>query len=135
MTRATSMPSRFRLQCYGFAYLLMVAGLVWFSIAAYNHEFSDNVDVVVKADNVGDQLNPNGDVRMNGALVGRVASVDQTASGATIHLQIDSTDADRIPRDVVARILPTTLFGQKYVELLSTTPATAADHLVSGSVV
>jgi phospholipid/cholesterol/gamma-HCH transport system substrate-binding protein len=127
--------SRLRLQAYGVVYLAIVLALIWFSVAAYNHDFTDYVDVTVQAQSVGDQLNVDGDVRMNGALVGRVSAVDQTAWGATVHLQIYRADANRIPRDVVARILPTTLFGQKYVELLSPTRATPTDHLVDGSVV
>lgn len=124
-------PSR-RLELTGLLYLAVVLALVWFSIASYRHVFSDHVTVSVTARTAGQQLNVGGDVRMNGAIVGRVSDVRASASGARISLQIDSDDARRIPRDVVARILPTTLFGQKFVELTSSS-TTAAGHLVDGS--
>lgn len=124
-------PSR-RLELTGLLYLVVVALLVWVSIASYRHVFSDHVTVSVTARTAGEQLNVGGDVRMNGAIVGRVAEVRSASGGARISLQINSEDADRIPTDVVARILPTTLFGQKFVELRSSS-TTAAGHLVEGS--
>ena len=65
------------------------------------------------------QLNVGGDVRMNGAIVGRVSGVDGHRRGAVVELQLDGDEADRIPRHGHRAILPTTLFGQKYVELRS----------------
>ncbi len=121
-----------RLELTGVLYLAIVLLLVWFSIASYRHVFSDHVTVSVTARTAGEQLNVGGDVRMNGAIVGRVSDVRSASDGARISLQIDSDAADRIPTDVVARILPTTLFGQKFVELRSSS-TTAAGHLVDGS--
>ncbi|WP_183407026.1 MCE family protein [Nocardioides marmorisolisilvae] len=126
-------PAR-RLEAVGLLYVLVIALLVWVSIASYQHVFTDHVTVVVKARQAGQQLNVGGDVRMNGAIVGRVSAVDGGPNGVRVSLQIDSGDARRIPRDVVARILPTTLFGQKFVEL-SSSSTTAAGHLVNGSVI
>lgn len=124
-------PSR-RLELAGVLSLLVVALLVWVSIASYRHVFTDHVTVAITARTAGQQLNVGGDVRMNGAIVGRVSDVASSPDGARISLQLDSDDARRIPRDVVARILPTTLFGQKFVELTSSS-TTAAGHLVEGS--
>lgn len=118
----------------GLLYVLVICALVWVSVASYRHVFTDHVTVAVQARVAGDQLNVGGDVRMNGAIVGRVSAVGSSPTGARISLQIDSGDARRIPDDVQARILPTTLFGQKYVELRSSS-STAAGHLVEGSVI
>lgn len=123
-----------RLEITGLLYVAVVCVLVWVSIASYRHVFSDHVTVAVQARVAGDQLNVGGDVRMNGAIVGRVSAVRTSSTGARISLQIDSDDARRIPDDVRARILPTTLFGQKYVELTSSS-STAAGHLVKGSLI
>ncbi|MCX6397266.1 MAG: MCE family protein [Propionibacteriales bacterium] len=123
-----------RLELAGLVYVLVVGLLVWVSIASYQHVFDDDVTVTVDARTAGSQLNVGGDVRMNGAIVGRVSAVDAVADRARVTLQIDADDADRIPVDVVARILPTTLFGQKFVELTSSS-TTAAGHLVTGSVI
>jgi phospholipid/cholesterol/gamma-HCH transport system substrate-binding protein len=121
-----------RLEITGLIYLLVIALLVTLSIASYRHAFDDDVTVTVRAKSAGQQLNVGGDVRMNGAIVGRVSDVRTKGSGAQVDLQIDATAAERIPADVQARILPTTLFGQKFVELRSTS-STAAGHLVNGS--
>lgn len=123
-----------RLELTGVAYLLVVGLLVWVSIASYRHVFDDHVTVRLDARTAGQQLNVGGDVRMNGAIVGRVSDVDVDGSTARISLQLDRGDARRIPTDVVARILPTTLFGQKYVELTSSS-TTVAGHLRDGSVI
>lgn len=128
------LPAR-RLELAGLLYVLVLALLVWVSIASYRHVFTDHVTVVVQARQAGEQLNVGGDVRMNGAIVGRVSGVSTgRGGGAAVSLQIDSDDARRIPSDVRARILPTTLFGQKYVELTSSS-TTAAGHLRDGAVV
>lgn len=123
-----------RLELTGLVYLLAMLLLVWVSIASYQHVFSSHVTVEVKARTAGQQLNVGGDVRMNGAIVGRVSGVDTSGSGATVSLQINSDDAKRIPVDVQALILPTTLFGQKFVELHSTS-GVAGGHLGNGSVI
>lgn len=123
-----------RLQLLGLVYLLVLAGLVWLSIASYQHAFSDEITVSVHAREAGQQLNVGGDVRMNGAIVGRVSRVELRSGGADIDLRIGRADAERIPTDAVARILPTTLFGQKFVELRSAS-SPAGGHLVDGSVV
>lgn len=122
-----------RLELGGVLALAVVGLLVWVSIASYQRVFADTVTVTLDARSAGQQLNVGGDVRMNGAIVGRVSDVDTVGSGARISLEIDAADADRIPTDVVARILPTTLFGQKYVELRSSSRTAAAGHLVDGS--
>ena len=135
LTALAESPARARrLELTGLVYVLVVGLLVWFSIASYQHVFDDDVSVTLDARTAGSQLNVGGDVRMNGAIVGRISDVDATPDRARITLQLKADDADRIPTDVVARILPTTLFGQKFVELTSSS-TTATGHLVDGSVI
>lgn len=122
-----------RLRAWGVVWLTCLALLVSSSVATYHRVFSDHVTVTVQAPRAGMQLNTGGDVRMNGAIVGRIAAVRATDDGAEVDLQVDGEAAERIPATARARILPTTLFGQKYVELRS-----AADprdgHLRDGTV-
>lgn len=125
MIRAESRAESLRLQGLGIIYLAVLAVLIWASIASYNKVFTDHITVQIDAGNAGSQLNVGGDVRMNGAIIGRVSRVSTGASGARIAIQIDRSDAQKIPRTAVASILPTTLFGQKFVELNSSAdPAT-----------
>jgi phospholipid/cholesterol/gamma-HCH transport system substrate-binding protein len=122
-----------RLRVSGVVWLVLLALLVALSVATYAKAFGDHVTVTVRAPRAGMQLNTGGDVRMNGAIVGRVSDVRATEHGADVELQVDGDKAGRIPDTAVARILPTTLFGQKYVELRSSADP-GEGHLRDGSV-
>jgi phospholipid/cholesterol/gamma-HCH transport system substrate-binding protein len=108
-----------RLRVVGVVWLLLLALLVLLSVATYNKAFDGHVTVAVQTPRTGMQLNVGGDVRMNGAIVGRVSAIEATDDGARVEVQLDGDDAEEIPVTTTARILPTTLFGQKYVELSS----------------
>lgn len=118
----------------GAALVGTICALMALSIAVYGKAFSDVVEVTVEAERAGLQLSPNGDVRMRGALVGRVASLDVEGDHAVVRLQIDRDKADDIPSNVQARIVPTTLFGQKYVDLV-TLEAPADEPISDGDVI
>ncbi|KRB75834.1 virulence factor Mce [Nocardioides sp. Root190] len=107
-----------RLVIAGIAFLLTLALLVWLSIALYNKTFTNYTTITVKADRAGLQLAKFGDVRMNGALVGRVKKIDQDGKEAEITLSLEPDAARKIPANVGVHILPTTLFGQKFVALV-----------------
>lgn len=122
-----------RLKVVGTAWLLLLVLLVLLSVATYNKAFDGHVTATVETSRAGMQLNVGGDVRMNGAIVGRVSGVEATDSGALVEVQLDGEDAERIPDTAEARILPTTLFGQKYVELSSSADP-GRGHVVDGTV-
>jgi phospholipid/cholesterol/gamma-HCH transport system substrate-binding protein len=123
-----------RLLVAGIGFLLTIALLVYLSIAIYNKDFDRVTTVTVKADRAGLQLAKFGDVRMNGALVGQVREVSQDGEEASIELAIDPSDAEAIPDNISVEILPTTLFGQKFVSLVR--PDSPSDgHLEDGDVI
>ncbi len=97
---------------------MAIAVLVWLSIAIYNKDFARVTMVTVKADRAGLQLAKFGDVRVNGALVGQVREVNQDGEQAEIKIALDPSAAEKIPSNVSVEILPTTLFGQKFVSLV-----------------
>lgn len=97
--------------------LLLVAG-AWFTYAVFNKSFVDVVHVQLETSRVGMQLPLHADVKMRGVIVGEVRHIDSTGDGAVIDLALDPDRVDAIPADVTARILPKTLFGEKYVELV-----------------
>ena len=107
-----------RLLIAGVASIVAIAVLVWFSIAIYNKDFAQVTMVTVKADRAGLQLAKFGDVRVNGALVGQVREVNQDGEQAEIKIALDPSAAEKIPSNVSVEILPTTLFGQKFVSLV-----------------
>lgn len=107
-----------RLLVAGVVFLTAIALLVWLSIAIYGKKFESTTDVIVKADRAGLQLAKFGDVRINGVLVGRVDRIEQDGEEAEITLALKPEEAERIPANVSVQILPTTLFGQKFVALV-----------------
>lgn len=110
--------SALRLELKGLVLLVVIILLVWLSIAIYQKKFVSTVDITVETARAGLQLNDNADVRMRGALIGRVEDISQEDGRVILTLALDDEAAEHIPADVEARILPTTLFGQKYVELV-----------------
>lgn len=107
-----------RLLVAGVVYLVTVALLVALAIAVYLKAFTPVTKVTLVAERAGLQLAELGDVRFNGVLVGQVRDISQTGDEARIVLALEPESARAIPGDVEAEILPTTLFGQKYVALV-----------------
>lgn len=107
-----------RLLLAGTVFLAVMALLIGLSIAIYDKAFTDSTTVTIKAERAGLQLAKFGDVRMHGVLVGRVHSVGQDGKEASIRVDLRPSAARRIPENISVEILPTTLFGQKYVALV-----------------
>jgi phospholipid/cholesterol/gamma-HCH transport system substrate-binding protein len=106
---------RNKLALAGLVYLVVAGMLVALSIAIYNKTFKDFTTVTLVADRAGLQLAELGDVRYNGVLVGQIRDITQSGDEARIELGLFPDAAREIPSDVDASIMPTTLFGQKYV--------------------
>lgn len=107
-----------RLMVAGVAFLTVIALLIGLSIAVYNKTFQSVTEVTIEADRAGLQLAKFGDVRVNGALVGQVRSVGQDGDKAVIDVALDPEEAEQIPDNVTVQILPTTLFGQKFISFV-----------------
>ncbi|HEU5035683.1 MAG TPA: MCE family protein [Nocardioides sp.] len=128
-----------RLLVAGVAFLTGIALLIGLSIAVYNKTFERVTTVTIEADRAGLQLAKFGDVRVNGALVGQVRKVDQKGDLALITVALDPDEAQQIPDNVSVQILPTTLFGQKFVSLVvpddpARTPLESGDVIPSDRV-
>ena len=114
-----------RLLFYGVVFVAVLAALVGTSIAIYQKVFQPVTMVTIRAQNAGLQLSQFGDVRVHGVLVGQVRSIDQEADEALIRVGLFPEAAESIPENVSVEILPTTLFGQKYISLVD--PEVPAD--------
>lgn len=106
-----------RVRLQGLAFLVVLALLLGLSVAAYNKAFTEVARVTLETDTAGNQLQEASDVKVRGVIVGDVREVAVSADGATIELAIDPAYLDRIPADVSARLLPKTLFGERFVSL------------------
>jgi phospholipid/cholesterol/gamma-HCH transport system substrate-binding protein len=118
----------------GIAFLTSIALLIWLSIAIYQKAFADVTMITVKADRAGLQLAKFGDVRVNGALVGAVREVGQDGEEASIKVALSPAAAEEIPANIEVQILPTTLFGQKYLAFVDP-ESPSADSLQEGDVI
>lgn len=118
-----------RLLVAGVAFIATMAVLIALSIAIYQKVFTPVTMVTVKADRAGLQLPKFGDVREHGVLVGQVRSISQDGHQAVIKLGLEPSAAKEIPANVSVKIMPTTLFGQKYVDLVDPRqPSTQSLH-------
>ncbi|MGH8938663.1 MAG: MlaD family protein, partial [Actinomycetes bacterium] len=105
------------LRTYGIVFLIVLALLVGLSVAIYNKTFVDVVNVTLETNRVGNQLAPPADVKLRGMIVGEVREVHSDGEQATIDIALKPETAGLIPADVSARLLPKTLFGEKFVDL------------------
>jgi virulence factor Mce-like protein len=111
------MSTKIRIRVQGLAFLVVLALLLGLSVASYRKAFTDVARVTLETDTAGNQLQEASDVKVRGVIVGDVREVKGNADGATIQLAIDPAYLDRIPADVTARLLPKTLFGERFVSL------------------
>ncbi|MHB8273435.1 MAG: MCE family protein [Dermatophilaceae bacterium] len=110
--------SRLSNHAYGVAFLLALAVLVGLSIASFQKRFTPVVLVTLMAERIGNQLQNTSDVKIRGLIVGEVRSITSTGNGASIELALQPDQVANIPVNVSARILPKTLFGERYVDLV-----------------
>lgn len=110
-------PSSLRVLGIGFVALLVF--FVWLTYAFFEKKFVDSVPVTMKASNVGLSLGRDADVKLRGMIVGQVREVETDGDGVTMKIAMDPDAIDSVPADVSARIVPKTLFGEKYVQLVA----------------
>src|SRR5437588_662445 len=128
---------RIKRRLQGVAFLAVVALLLGFTIAVYNKSlpWQSAAKVTLLADRIGNQLVVPADVKLQGILVGRVSGVHVTGDQAVMTLQIDKSKIKQIPADVEARILPKTLFGEKFVDLVIPNGGSNEAPLKAGGVI
>ncbi len=129
-----SIAERIRYRFYGLLFVLVVILLVLLMLAQYNQTFKPVLHVRVDSDRAGLQLVPHSDVKVRGLIVGEVRSIHATPNGASIDLALDPDKAPLISRDSAARMLPKTVFGEKYVDLVPPAGQRGA-HLKNGDVI
>ena len=110
----------------GLLYLAVIALLLLTSIQTYRKAlpWQDTLEVELRTSTPGLELNPLSDVKLQGVRVGEVRTVTSDGRDAVITMAIDKDKVDLIPANVDARIVPKTLFGEKYVDLLVPADAT-----------
>jgi phospholipid/cholesterol/gamma-HCH transport system substrate-binding protein len=110
----------------GAGFIMLVTGLLVLSVLTYQKAFTPVTWVTVRTDHTGLQLNDGADVKVRGVVVGEVRRITTDGQDATLRLALNPAMTGYVPANVTARLLPKTLFGEKYVELVP--PAQPASH-------
>lgn len=117
----------------GVGFIVLVVGLIALSIAGQQHAFRDVVTIKLQTDKVGNQLAVKSDVKARGVFVGHVSQITPTPEGATLDLELTPAYAAQVPKNATARIMPKTLFGERYVQL--SFPTMAGPKMAEGDVI
>jgi virulence factor Mce-like protein len=121
----TSRAQVLRLRLYGLVFLTVLALLLSLTVAVYQQVFTPATRITLEADSLGNQLNRRADVKLRGLIVGEVRGVRADGEKATADIALKPEHTELIPADVHARLLPKTLFGEKYVDLVIPENSTA----------
>ncbi|MGW7007857.1 MCE family protein [Streptomyces sp. NPDC054933] len=114
------------LRLYGLVFLAVLGLLLALTVAVYDEAFTPVVRITLRTSTIGNQLDPPADVKLRGLIVGEVRGVHADGSTATVDIALQPQDVPLIPSDVNAQLLPKTLFGEKYVDLVI--PARSPGH-------
>lgn len=127
--------TRLRYELFGVVYVALLGLFVVLTVAMYNKAFTPVVMAEVDTGKSGLQLLPHSDVKIRGLIVGEVRSIQIRGNDhARISVALQPDKVDGIPRGVTARLIPKTLFGEKYVDLIPPQQS-AGRGLTAGSVI
>jgi phospholipid/cholesterol/gamma-HCH transport system substrate-binding protein len=105
-------------QMLGVAFLLLLALFGWLTYAIFSKSLVSYDDVTLRSSKIGLQLPDRADVKIRGVRVGEVLDAEpSTEGGVKLTLGLFPSQREIIPENVTARIVPKTLFGEKYVAL------------------
>ncbi|MEV0948100.1 MCE family protein [Rhodococcus sp. NPDC049939] len=107
-----------RKRVLGLVFFLVLALFLTVTIGIYNKSFTKVVEVDLLTDSAGNSLPSNADVKVRGLIVGEVRSTSASEGAVTLSLAIQPDKAELIPVGSTARLLPKTLFGERYVSLI-----------------
>ena len=125
---------RIRSKSYGVVFLTVVALLVGLAVAAFQQRFTPVALVTLETNRLGSQLQESADVKLRGIVVGQVRTIEVTPTGARLQLALAPDQLARIPSNVEARLLQKTLFGERFVDLV-TVASSSARPLRAGDVI
>jgi phospholipid/cholesterol/gamma-HCH transport system substrate-binding protein len=105
----------------GLAVFLIAALVLWLVYQFYSGDFVDKTKLTMLSNRAGLVMDPGSKVTYNGVQIGRVAQIDEIrhdgAPAAKFTLDIYPKYLHLIPANVDARIVATTVFGEKYVSM------------------
>ena len=119
----------------GIVFVIVLVLVCGFLALKLQGSFGNTVPVTAELQTAGGSLRTGVDVKMRGMIVGKVAAVEGGAGQVRLSLQIDQDEVGQIPANVQARVLPASVFGTSYVDLVAPDGAPARTSLRAGDVV
>lgn len=102
----------------GVLFLLVLVLLGWLSVGVYQKRFTPVAMVTLYTSSAGNEMNPGAEVMVRGVQVGEVRQITADGISARLELAIDPGVIGELPANTSAELLPTTLFGERYVNLV-----------------
>ncbi len=134
MPRTRLLERKSSIRGLGALFLAMVVFFVWLTYAFFDKKFVDFEPVTVRASQSGVNLPENADIKLRGVIVGEVRQIKPTPDGVEMLLAMKPQLLDDVPAGVTVQIVPKTLFGEKYLDLIP--PATpTGESLKAGAVI
>lgn len=123
-----------RLPLFGLAFVVLLFAMIVLAVLSYAGVFVNSRDVTLYLERSGNQLGVGAQVKLNGVVVGTVKELSVSGTDAKVTLALDPGYTHLIPKNVKARVLPKTLIGQDYVDLVPpAVPSTAT--IAAGDVI
>lgn len=126
-------PMSWRHVLVGAGFTALLGLLAVLSVAQYHRAFDRVVPISILADRSGLLMEPGSPVKLRGVEVGSVSEVSTDGTGARVSVELDPDQAERIPAEVTANLVPSTVFGAKYVELRA--ERETGEHIAAGAVI
>ncbi|MEU1960988.1 MCE family protein [Nocardia sp. NPDC019304] len=118
-------PSALALFVRGLVLVVLTVAVVSALLLKSTGRFDDKVEVTALLEQLGDGLPARSDVKFRGMLVGRVAEVAPSTGPNRVRLLLDPAAAQRIPRTVTARVVPSNVFAVSSIQLVDNGPGPA----------
>jgi virulence factor Mce-like protein len=117
-SRTHGEPTRRELAIQGVVVLGVILALLGILALKLDGGLSSAVPVTAEMESAGGAIRSGVDVKMRGMVVGKVTSVEGDEHQVRLGLEIDKRHVDQIPSGVLARVLPASVFGTSYVDLV-----------------
>jgi virulence factor Mce-like protein len=119
----------------GLGTVTAIGAIIALAVSLFRGSWAETEPVTVISDRAGLVMNPDARVKLHGAEVGRVESIEARPDGtASLRLAIDRERMQLIPDNVGVDITSSTVFGAKFVELVPP-PEPSSQTLRAGQVI
>src|ERR1700759_4513546 len=104
----------------GLVSVAVMLAIVAVAVGLFQGSFSETMPVTVLSPRAGLVMNPDAKVKMHGVQVGKVASIESRPNGqAVLRLAMYPSEMHLIPSNVLVDLTSPTVFGAKFIELVS----------------